>query len=157
LSELNMSGMSKATRHAAGILMSIIAVGLGLIMTYAIFSDPNVGGIIGTATDRFTVKMTLSLAVWAGVAIPLLGIWSGILESKKQEPVKATPEYQTEGYHPTNEYRSSSSYEETASGGQVLKTKKSYRQTAEEHQSELKPGSDDYHGEMPKRRRKGYD
>jgi len=85
LSKLNMSGMSKATRHAAGILMSIIAVGLGLIVTYAIFSDPNVGGIIGTAADRFTVKMTLSLAVWAGVAIPLLGIWSGILESKQNK------------------------------------------------------------------------
>ena len=44
-----MAGMSKPTRYGAGILMTIIAVGLALIMTYAMLSDPNFGGIIGTA------------------------------------------------------------------------------------------------------------
>lgn len=156
LSELTMAGMSKPARHAAGILMSIIAVGLGLIMTYAIFSDPNVGGVIGTAADRFTVKMSVSLAVWAAIAVAMLGIWSGILESKKQEPVEAVPEYQTAEYHPRTESRSSSSYHETESGEQVLKTK-SRHQIAEDGPTESKPGSDDYHGEMPKRKRKGYD
>ena len=160
MSGLNMSGMSKTTRHGAGILMTIIAVGLGLIMTYSMLSDPNFGGIIGTAADRFTVKMTFSLAVWGGIAVVLLGIWSGILESK-QVPYPRT-ESRPPGRRPFIERTTTengSGFTET-----VTYAEESPQQTLEtvvegEPKTSKKQKAPDfsYRGEFPKRKRKGYD
>jgi hypothetical protein len=76
--EGQMGKAPMGTRYAIGIILTFIILGAGFILTRGMLSDPNFGGVIGTAADRENTNEMLTLAVWGGIIVAVSGLCAAI-------------------------------------------------------------------------------
>lgn len=144
---MSMSEMRPSFQFAVGIFFIILYVGMMLWVTGQIYKyvDPDLAPIF-------------TLVTWGGGAMPLLGIWSAIWDSTGGIHLPSRSEPPLDYSQPSD--KQSSEPEPELSGArlsgqsQILKPKETYTTRPK---SEEKLADDSYRGEMPKRKRKGYD
>ena len=136
---------SMATQYALGIVLTFIVVGIGLVLSNGILSDP--------AWQHVTYGLNAYgaiLAVWAGILVPVSGIWAAIYESKQNKKAIVPTTQAGKTKHSRNgspeSHRSGEDYETASSG-----------QDASEQEASLGEIDFSYRGEIPQRKRRDYD
>ena len=153
--------MSPFWQKLLGGFITLFFVLIALGMTYYALADPSIGGVIGSPLDRAMNKLVFILAVWIGVGVPLIGVWSAISDSIKSQqlysvapvaiPQTSIPE---ESLRDTaQQYRPSGTPRETS---QVLVTPPQYETETKSKETQEHPDHS-YQGEMPRRKRRDED
>lgn len=146
---------SMGAQYATGIILTAILIGFGLILTRGMLADPAlINPRYGMGADM------MILAVWAGILVPLSALWGAIYESRKNKMAsglrmplagRVRDYWRGRASEPPD---SGTSYETTSSEAtdQVLETENAQRQESKPEDADFS-----YRGELPKRKRKGYD
>jgi len=158
--DFRLADMSPSFQKLIGCVITLFFVILALAASWYVLADPSIGGVIGSPLDRAMNKLVFILAVWIGVSVPLIGIWSAISDSiKSQQLYSVAPVAIPQTSIPEESFRDTAQQyrpRETRETSQVLVTQPQYETETKSKERQGYPDHS-YQGEMPRRKRRDED